>query len=249
MNPWISITTQWDAWAYTAILTIGFPLIGHFLYGRLRSSSPQSEAPKKSQIYISIIVLEWMFSGALFILMHKYSLTLIDLGEQSGILWRTIAVPALLLAGLAILVIQNVRQLQRTDPKELGKGLGRGKSFYPNTRSELCIFLLLAMTTGICEELIFRGWLVNFLGYLTHSIWIGVVLAAIVFGFGHAYQGSKGMLTTGFLGLIFGAAFVFTSSLFPGQVIHFAINLVNGLIGAYAVSLLTSSINVSHPTT
>ena len=46
------------------------------------------------------------------------------------------------------------------------------------------------------------------------------------------------MVATGILGFIFGAIYVVTSSLFAGQAIHFAINLANGVVGAYAVRLL-----------
>ncbi len=238
MNPWATLYTQWDAWAYTIAIVLVFPLFGRFLYGQLTSAEVDTRASKKTEIYIAIIAMEWLFCGLIFFLMHRHSITLTDLGERLGILWRTIVASVALLAALVILVIQNVHQLQKTPSGEVEKGLGRGRHFYPYSRTELWIFPLLAMTTGTCEELIFRGWLVNFLGGFTHSIWIGIVLGSVAFGIGHAHQGPKGMLTTGLLGLIFGAIFVITSSLICVQVLHVAINLVNGLAGAYAVSLL-----------
>jgi len=81
-------------------------------------------------------------------------------------------------------------------------------------------------------------WLVNLVAALGASIWIGVLVGSIAFGFGHVHQGPKGMVATGILGFIFGAIYVVTSSLFAGQAIHFAINLANGVVGAYAVRLL-----------
>ena len=241
MNPLATLYTHWDAWVYTASIVLVFPLFGRFLYGRLTSAEVDARAPKKTETYMAIIAIEWLFCGVIFLLMNRHSLTLTDLGERLGILWRTIIASVALLAALGVLMIQNIHQLQKTPSAELEKGLGGGRKFYPYSRTELWIFPLVAITTGTCEELIFRGWLVNFLGGVTHSIWIGVVLGSVAFGIGHAHQGSKGILTTGLLGLIFGAIFVITSSLICAQVLHVAVNLVNGLVGAYAVSLLKPS--------
>lgn len=241
INPWTTLITQWDAWVLTAVIVIGFPLLGRSLYGRLRSYPTQPNAPQKLRIYGGIIAVEWILTGALFILARRHSLTLGDLGEHPGILSRSIIILTMLLAVFAVLVIQNVRQIRKTDPEKLAKELQRIRRFLPGSHAETAVFPWIALTSGICEELIYRGWLVNFLRSFTHSLWISVVLGAAAFGIAHAYQGFKGMFATGFLGLIFGIIFITTNSLFPGQVLHFAINLVNGLIGAYSVSLLNST--------
>ncbi len=219
-------------------------MFGKVLYGWLKSAAQHHGPSRKVPVYVAIIALVWSLSGILYLLIHRHSIALSDLGEGYGHPQRTIVALAALLAIFSILVVQNVRQLERTDPVELDKGLGKGKSFYPVSRIEIAFFILLALSTGICEELIFRGWLVSFLGAFTHSIWIGVVLASVAFGFGHAHQGPKGMMITGLLGLIFGVIFVVTSSLICVQVIHVAINLANGLVGAYAMSLLNASTSV-----
>jgi uncharacterized protein len=239
MSAWVTLTSEGDAWAFTAAVVIVFPLLGRFLYARLITPQAMPGFSRRLETYLSIVALEWLLGGLLLALIYRHGLTLNDLGEQPGVLWRTMAVPSLLLAGLAFLVVKNIQQLQNTGIEELDRGLGRGKLFYPKDRAEIAVFMVLALTTGICEELIYRGWVVNFASQLTHSIWIGVVLGAVAFGFGHAHQGLKGMLLTGVLGLLFGAIFVFTSSLFPGQVIHVVLNAVNGLVGAYALTLLT----------
>ena len=98
--------------------------------------------------------------------------------------------------------------------------------------------MVMALTAGICEELLYRGWLVNFIAVLTHSAWAGVAIGGVLFGLAHAYQGPKGIMATGVLGLVFGAIFVLSGSLFPGQILHAAIDAVNGLVGAYALKRL-----------
>jgi membrane protease YdiL (CAAX protease family) len=63
-------------------------------------------------------------------------------------------------------------------------------------------------------------------------------LGAVIFGFGHAYQGKMGMVQTGIIGLIFGVVFIFTKSLVASQILHIIVDAVNGLVGGYAFSLL-----------
>ena len=88
-----------------------------------------------------------------------------------------------------------------------------------HTREELALFLKLSLTAGICEELLYRGYLIWYL-----ERWIGpipaVVAAALIFGFGHLYQGRRGMLTTALVGVVFGVVYRVSGSLYLGMVLH-----------------------------
>jgi membrane protease YdiL (CAAX protease family) len=54
-----------------------------------------------------------------------------------------------------------------------------------------------------------------------------------VFGIGHAYQGRNGVILTLVLALFLGLVAWWTKSLVPGQLLHVAIDLVNGIaVGA-----------------
>lgn len=73
--------------------------------------------------------------------------------------------------------------------------------------------LVIWITAGFLEELIFRAFVINaldqFLGRSTWSLWGAVILSALIFGLIHAYQGIGGILTTTCVGFIFGVAYVF----------------------------------------
>ena len=51
---------------------------------------------------------------------------------------------------------------------------------------EMTAFVGVCLTAGLCEELLYRGWLVNVLRVATGSAWVAAVVSAIVFGIGHA---------------------------------------------------------------
>jgi membrane protease YdiL (CAAX protease family) len=145
------------------------------------------------------------------------------------------------LVALLALSAFNAGQIQKATRGELSATVQRARKFVPIGLVEVAAFALVSVTAGICEEILYRGWLVSFLGAVSGSIWIGMVLAAVLFGFGHAYQGRQGIVGTGILGLIFGGMFVMVRSLVPGQVIHAAIDLVNGILAGRVVKQLGPS--------
>jgi membrane protease YdiL (CAAX protease family) len=98
----------------------------------------------------------------------------------------------------------------------------------PSTPIERVAFAGVALTAGFCEEVLYRGFLLYALDGVIASPWISLVLAAIAFGVGHAYQGRRGIVLTAILGVVFGLLYRFGGSLWPGIVLHAAIDGVNG---------------------
>jgi membrane protease YdiL (CAAX protease family) len=170
--------------------------------------------------------------------MHQHGFSISDLGENIENLHLSIIVTIVLLSVFMVMVYFNVRQLRQMNLDKLEDGLRPLKKFLPSNRTESIIFILIALTAGICEELLYRGWLQNMLSHGIGSVWIGLVLGAVIFGIGHAYQGKMGMVQTGIIGLIFGIVFIITKSLVASQILHVIVDVVNGIVGGYAFSLL-----------
>ena len=99
--------------------------------------------------------------------------------------------------------------------------------FLPASTLERRWFAALSVTAGFCEELLFRGFLLRYLHTSPLHLGLGwaILLAAIVFGTHHLYQGTKGFLTTSVGGLIFTAILLVTGSLWAGMVYHAATDL------------------------
>jgi uncharacterized protein len=97
------------------------------------------------------------------------------------------------------------------------------------TNRERMVWVVVAITAGICEEFLYRGWLLTLIGHYFSSVWVGLILSSICFGIAHAYQGRNGMLSTGIAGIAFGLVFIASGSLVPGQILHGLMDLNNGL--------------------
>ncbi len=182
--------------------------------------------------------MEWALVAATVAVAHRHGLGLRDLGQTFGNPPLTLAVTLLGLLGLLALTGFNRRQIRRASREELEATVARARKFVPVGTTQIAAFALVSVTAGICEEILYRGWLVTFLSALVGSVWIGMIAAAVIFGIGHAYQGRQGMIATGLLGALFGSMFVMVKSLVPGQVIHAAIDFVNGILAGRVVHRL-----------
>jgi uncharacterized protein len=103
-------------------------------------------------------------------------------------------------------------------------------------RMALPVRLGLALLAGVYEEIVFRGFLLGRLmgglatlsGVLTKraATRVAIVLSAILFAVGHAYQGPVGMVQTLVVGVLLGWLRVRRASLFAPIGSHLTIDLV-----------------------
>jgi membrane protease YdiL (CAAX protease family) len=236
---WKALLSSWDAWLLTFALAVLVPTVGYLRFRRLQShTGPVVPVRKKLVFYALIICGQWALVAAMLLVVRRHGVSLADVGEHLGDARLTFAVTFGLLAILAVVTAIILRRLRRAQPPTLTATVGRLRKFLPAFGLEMAAFAVVCLTAGVCEELLYRGWLVNLLRAATGSVWIAIVVGAAVFAIGHAYQGVKAMLRTGFVGLQLAYLFVAVDSLIPGQVIHAAFNLAIGFVLATAVSRL-----------
>lgn len=82
------------------------------------------------------------------------------------------------------------------------------KGNWPNYIIFLAIMWVFA---AFGEEILYRGYMVKQLARIfgnSQPAWfVAIVITSVAFGFAHLYQGTSGIITTGFVALIFGAMF------------------------------------------
>jgi len=90
----------------------------------------------------------------------------------------------------------------------------------PHTYLEAGLFVLLSVSAGLFEEIIFRGYLQRQLAALSRNAIIGIVASGILFGLAHGYQGPRMMIVIGVYGIFFGILAHLRKSLRPGMMAH-----------------------------
>jgi membrane protease YdiL (CAAX protease family) len=93
-------------------------------------------------------------------------------------------------------------------------------SLLPHSLLEVLIWIGLSITAGVCEEMVFRGYLQLQLHALSGSVVAAVVGQGLVFGLFHSYQGWENVVVISGLGVLYGALAAWRGNLRANIVVH-----------------------------
>lgn len=187
----------------------------------------QSPSPGASRIplYVAFVAVEVLLVWFVGLGIRARGYKLVDL---LGRRWRTT------LDGCAdlVLAVAAVAALRLSGPL-LYYLLGRWSSntgfLLPQGLAESILWIALSIAAGLCEELVYRGYLQPQLWSLTKSLPAAVLLQAVIFGSAHIYQGWKAAVVTAIYGLIFGLIAAWRRSIIPGAIAHAIVDEMGGL--------------------
>jgi len=209
-------------------LALFVPVIGLWDDRRLRRWLADGWPNARVTSYRQIIILEWTAAIGMLVwwMVERRPVEPLFLTWQiSG--WR-LFVAVLAAAGAAGILIQTKRTVK--NPAELAKvrdAIGSLEIMVPRTAQEVTTFKVMAITAGVCEEIMYRGVLQAVLASL-FGWWLAVVIGGVIFGLGHIYQGTVGFFKTGLLGMFMSVLTIFTGTLIPAILLHAVIDLTSG---------------------
>ncbi|NNK89349.1 MAG: CPBP family intramembrane metalloprotease [Saprospiraceae bacterium] len=104
----------------------------------------------------------------------------------------------------------------------------------PVSKQEFYCFIVLSVSAGVCEEIMFRGFLItylyNLLGTSKLTIYIAVFVPAFLFGIAHAYQGTHAVIKVVLMAVIFGFVYVLSGSIIWLIIIHILVDIIGGIL-------------------
>jgi len=220
----------WDFWLIFAVLGVLIPWRGRVRLQRLLAL-PAFGTKDKIVLYGTTIAFQWILFGVVAWRAAARSLMPAELGLGRRVTPELLFLSA---AGAALLGVFQWFNLRR-----VGRMTGRVPDFlrklaarlFPIKPLELAPFCALAVTAGVCEEFLYRGFAMAALGRVGIPPWGVVVLSSILFGLAHTYQGKNGVFGTTVMGLVFGASRLAFQSLIPVMVWHAVVDLVAGVVG------------------
>jgi membrane protease YdiL (CAAX protease family) len=196
----------------------------------------------RSRYYLSSLGVQWLWLVVIGVVLLLGSVPPSTLGLRVPDDWAyTLVLIVEIMVLLPIMLVLVLRRVTKTRRLGMVRLLLEVKELLPHTSHERRLWLLLSLTAGICEEIVFRGFLPwYFLGLgaffgLQVSLLVAFVLSSILFGFAHIYQGWKGALGTLLLGALLAYLYVNTGSLILPIVCHI---LLDARIVFFAPTLL-----------
>ena len=85
---------------------------------------------------------------------------------------------------------------------------------------EYFLLFVACAASGFEQELIYRGYLVPRFERLLRSTWLAVLVAALLFGSYHLYEGVAATIIVTGIGIIYGIAFCLTRRFWPLCLAH-----------------------------
>ncbi len=188
-------------------------------------------------IYKKTLLHQWSLCFAALALWAFGGKAFSDLGlgwpafSDTGFLASS-AVVALIIFGL---LYQNhaAKTASEEDLEKLKQSIAPVKFVLPHTQSELRWCSGLALTAGIVEEILWRGFLIAYLQSFL-PLWAAITISVILFGLAHSYQGLRQLPGVMFAGALTAALFYFSGSLWLSILCHACIDLLQARL-AYSV--------------
>ena len=210
------------------ILAVAQPLLGIWDFRRLIRWTEEGRPDARVKTYNWILITEWgLVAGLLGWWMlagrNLASVGLVPAAEG----WQWLAI-GLGMAGTIFMIGQMFWITRRPEQLEKLRGqMGELGNLAPQSPREDRLFVLVSITAGVCEEILYRGLLLAALSPVIGT-WSAVALTSVIFGLGHAYQGATGIAKTSLIGFIMALLTVFSGSLFMPILLHAVIDMTSG---------------------
>ena len=220
--------TRADA-SYVSLIAVGLAIDSLVLWPYFLRRLEAEPSRARVRLWCSAIVLLWTLvaAGIALWIVERRSWTELRLVAPHG--WRLLGTIGVLVAVALFYArsVATIRRARRSNRRiKFPEHVARRA---PHTRVELAWWLALSLSAGICEEFIFRGYLIWVL-QSTLGVWLAAAASLILFAAAHAYQGAKGVVAVGAVGTLFTLIVFVFGSLVAAIAVHTLVDAGEGLV-------------------
>jgi len=206
---------------FATLVFVAYPSLDHFvIWPRLQRKLTSGEAGVRTHVYWVIMAALWLpslFVVARWMVLARPWFALWLLPPRG---WRLIpgTLGVLAVAGLWRSQARKLAGLSAERRAALRSRSAHLLPLAPHTAREYGWWLCVSFTAGICEELLYRGFLVWALQPWI-GLWWAALVSIIVFGALHGYQG-KDVARPAAVGFLLQGFALLNGSILPGIVVH-----------------------------
>jgi len=215
------------------------PIVGYFDFRKFKLDVKTNEKAR-TRYYIHSMIGLWVPTLFILLLAAFTNLTYKDIGLTWPAINTELLGPVMTYSafGIALLYLFVIlyyfigyrysvkmrNQLLQVKEKEWEKA--DFSEILPTTEKERRLWNYVSITAAVTEEIIYRGFLIFALAFVFphFSIWLIMLLASLLFGLAHTYQGLTGVLRTTVFGIVFSILYIGLGSILPLIVFHFLID-------------------------
>jgi hypothetical protein len=178
-------------------------------------------------LYLGLIAAEWGLFRFALVGLRKTGTRMRDVIGQRWAHWKDVARDVALALAVWAVWTGAGTLVARMLGQDTAKGI---ETLLPRGPAEIAAWVALSVSAGICEEVVFRGYLQQQFEALTGSAVIAIAAQALLFGVGHAYQGMRNTIVIVVFGAVYGALARWRRSLRPGMIMHAWTDVFSGIL-------------------
>jgi membrane protease YdiL (CAAX protease family) len=213
------------------LLVLFFPVID-FINGKYKSNNKNVE-------FIKISFFLWVPTLLLAYLFYSAELSVIHFDYVIEYNWQNSLVASLILLAIIywLILIKSIAENEGLRAEIVSK-FKPYIDIMPVTKGQVLIFtLVLSVSAGICEELIFRAYLYTLME--SHFGMAGaILLSSVIFGLWHCYLGWQEVIRTSIMGALFCGIYIFTGNIILPILLHIFIDVYSGTMCYFAMRKL-----------
>jgi uncharacterized protein len=223
----------WGHLAAFLAIQVGFLALGLIDLGPAQSAGDSSLASLLDQYPVTTLVALYVAMIPLECALAIYCLTGVrsrggNLQTLSGGRWTSwkdiladlsVALPFWLLLQILSRIASRV-----LGPDSVDSVVG----LLPKKPLEILAWIAVSLTAGVCEELIYRGYLQQQLHALLGNLPVAILVQGIIFGLVHCYQGRKSAIVVCVIGILLGVLAAWRRNLRTNIIVHAWVDMWEG---------------------
>lgn len=201
--------------SFTLFLVAGVPVLSLFT-----AQHCEIRLLPRRTLYLSAVMTQWLIAalGAVLVWLTSARVAGLRPVSASALVGWTLSLTAVSVTGLVIVLFLERRGWWPAESDLVYLLL-------PETGEEkLLSVLVVAPTAALCEEFLYRGYLLAQLSQWFHSAAWGCGVSSLAFGLAHTYQRINGMVRASLLGALLAYPVIHLGSLCPSMSAHFLID-------------------------
>ena len=207
-----------------AYAVLAAPWLARIWYERARKRIASGAPEAKVRLYRGLVFEQIITTAVVLFIWRSGQVPATSLGLVAPRSWAWSMAALFVLVGALAWSAFRLRPKAAKIRKQLEGVVG---ALLPDSHRERSWFGAVSVGAGISEELAFRGFL--FYYFTTYVPQLNtlekVLLTSLCFGLAHIYQGWRGAVSSGIVGLVFAGLYVMTGSLLLPVVIHAAVDM------------------------
>jgi membrane protease YdiL (CAAX protease family) len=220
----------WDILLIFFVLGVIVPWRGRARLKQLLAK-PRVEPAERLSLYCSTIAFQWIAAAVAGWRAWAHGFTAAQLGLAVPHHLRLLSITVLGAVLIVTLQWLNLRRMGRSVSPLRGPLQALAERILPQSEMEMIPFFALAITAGLCEEFLYRGFGMAALSRTGLPTTLVLVVSSVLFGMAHLYQGRAGFVSTTFLGILLGISRTALGSLVPVAVWHTGVDVIAGIAG------------------